>query len=110
MKVEHAPGPWTLKEREDCPGYRIEDADGCLVEYVNESRYVDGREDPEHMASLHAMTAAPTMLKALERADALIENLWKAVPWGQTADLDIAALNEVPGEIKRAIVAAKGDA
>lgn len=54
--------------------------------------------------------AAPDLLKALEQMDALVESLWKSVPWGQTFNLDIQALNEVPLAAKRAIARAKGRA
>lgn len=53
------------------------------------------------------MSDQPDVLKALKAADALIDNLWEAVPWGQTFNLDIAALNTVPPMIKQAIADAE---
>jgi hypothetical protein len=48
---------------------------------------------------------ADALFEALAKADALIDNLWTSVPWGQTHNLDIAALNEVPPQMKRALAA-----
>lgn len=53
------------------------------------------------------MSDQPDVLTALKAADALIDNLWEAVPWGQTFDLDIAALNTVPPMIKATIAEAE---
>jgi len=43
------------------------------------------------------------MLDALKRMDALVEKLWKCVPWGKTWDLPVQELNEAPMQAKRAI-------
>jgi hypothetical protein len=64
---EAAPGPWELKERDDCSGFALRDADGSLIEYLNESRYVDQRHDPVHLESIALMA------DALEMRDALAE-------------------------------------
>lgn len=56
-------------------------------------------------ANARLIAAAPPMLRALIRADALIENLFETVPWGKTANTDFALLNEVPMEVIAAIKA-----
>jgi hypothetical protein len=43
------------------------------------------------------------MLATLRECDELFENLWKAVDWGRSFDLDVAALNRVPDLVKRVI-------
>jgi hypothetical protein len=43
------------------------------------------------------------ILAACELTDALIENLWKAVEWGQTSNLNIDLLNRAPNQLKWAI-------
>jgi hypothetical protein len=43
------------------------------------------------------------LLAACKRADECMTNLMKAVPWGKTFDLDIAALNETLCMLPRAI-------
>lgn len=48
------------------------------------------------------------LLAAAEAMDALMENLWQAVDWGKTFDLDVAALSEAPDRLKRAIAACGG--
>ena len=47
------------------------------------------------------------MVKAAEEMLALMDNLWKAVPWGETSNVDFQALNEVPGRLREAVKAAK---
>lgn len=57
-------------------------------------------------ANVIAMAQVPEMLRVLVEVDALFENLWKAVNWGLTYNLDIARLNAVPLEVKRVLVKA----
>lgn len=54
------------------------------------------------------LAAAPQLLAALERMDALVERLWKSVPWGKTWDLPVKELNEAPIQARIAIARAKG--
>ena len=71
----------------------------------------DPAEQPfcSHCARLqHARDTIAQLIAACERMDALMDMLWKAVPWGKTSNLDAALLNEAPGECKRAIAKARG--
>ena len=43
------------------------------------------------------------LLEAATSMDALMDNLWKAVNWGQTSNLDIELLNTAPDNLKRII-------
>ena len=52
----------------------------------------------------------PALVEALREYDALIENLWKAVPWGSTCGLDMAALNRVPLRAKRLLATIEKEA
>jgi len=54
-----------------------------------------------------ALQEVGTFLGLLEKVDKLLDNLWEAVPWGQTYGLDIMALNEVPSAVKRALTSRK---
>jgi hypothetical protein len=56
-----------------------------------------------HVYDARLIDAAPDLYAALRRMDALVDGLWKSIPWGQTFDLDIAALNEAPTAAKRAL-------
>lgn len=58
-------------------------------------------------ANARLIAAAPDLFAALQRMDALVESLWKSIPWGETFNLDIAALNEAPLAAKRALALAR---
>lgn len=49
------------------------------------------------------------LLEACKKANSLLDNLLKAVPWGATFDLDIALLNEVLLALPHVIALAKGE-
>lgn len=68
-----------------------------------------GAVPADHQEYLAATTTSqPGLLAAAEAMDALMENLWQAVPWGKTFNLDVAALNTAPMRLKRAIAACGG--
>lgn len=46
-------------------------------------------------------------LEALAAMDGLMDKLWKAVPWGQTFNLPLRELNEVPMQARRVLNRAK---
>lgn len=50
------------------------------------------------------------LIAALEEMDMLMDNLWKAVPWGKTVKLDIARLNTAPGNAKRLLAQLESEA
>lgn len=61
------------------------------------------------MSDQNQVATKPTyheLVDLLKQVDGLIENLWQAVPWGSTCNLDVMALNEVPMAVKRAILLA----
>jgi hypothetical protein len=82
------------------PGDDVADAFAFSEQFHNEAP-----EEVERKFVL--MAAAPRLLDVCERANALFGNLMKAVPWGQTFDLDFAALNEVMYLLPRVIASAK---
>ena len=93
------PGPWVLDYNRDAS--RIKDAEGITLAVAYDLRRdADGTEE---YANARLITAAPALYEALKRMDALVEGLWKCIPWGKTFDLDIAALNEAPLAAKRAL-------
>ncbi len=47
--------------------------------------------------------AAEDLLEALKDMAALMDSLWESVPWGDTHDLDVTALNEAPMKARAAI-------
>lgn len=47
------------------------------------------------------------LLSAAKEMDALMDNLWKAVQWGKTFNLDLARLNTAPQALKAAIASAE---
>jgi hypothetical protein len=53
-------------------------------------------------------SACGELLAAAMGMDSLMENLWVAVPWGDTFFLDVQALNTAPTRLKQAIIAAGG--
>lgn len=63
--MAHSPGPWQLVERDGCGGYRLEDADGEIVDYLSNTRWIDEREDPDQEANCRLIAAAPCLLDAL---------------------------------------------
>ena len=94
---EHTPGPWNcqaLAGEHDFAIYNAEDGSDIAL----------ARNFHEPNARLIA--AAPDLLEALKKMDALMDMLWEAVPWGKTFNLDIAMLNEYPTIAKRAIAKA----
>lgn len=114
--VAHTPAPWIANG----------DLEGVHPNY-QENRYIttaDFDEDtntgsiigvlrghgPTLRANARLIAAAPELLAAAIEMQALIENLMKAVPWGKTFDLDIAALNTAPIHLAAAIAKAKGGA
>lgn len=101
--AKHTPGPWTAERAVDDAGF--ETGKVWIIMKGAPCGYDFDRWEDAVLAA-----AAPDLLDALEAMDALVENLWKAVPWGQTHDLDIVALNEAPLKAKRAIVKARGAA
>lgn len=68
MKEQPSPGPWAVVQREECSGVKLVDRDGEFIEYLNESRYVDERKDPEQEANLHVIGAAMDLLAASKLA------------------------------------------
>src|SRR6266478_3746458 len=46
------------------------------------------------------------MYDALVAFSDLMQSLWESVPWGQTSNLDVTALNTVPGQAQKAILRA----
>jgi len=78
------------------PGFRLES--GAIIAKLTDC------QDQASYARLFA--ASPELLEAAQEVDALIENLFNAVPWGKTFGLDIKALNEAPTKLKRAIARA----
>ena len=62
----------------------------------------------ERESDARLIAASPELYAALKRMDALVEGLWKSIPWGQTFNLDIAALNEAPLAAKRALALVDG--
>jgi hypothetical protein len=67
MATDFTPGPWTLVEREGCGGYRLEDIDGGHIAYLEQTQFIDEREDPEQEANCKLIAAAPDLYAALER-------------------------------------------
>jgi hypothetical protein len=63
---------------------------------------------PKCNENLNLLLAAPELLAASKRAHECIQNLMKAVPWGKTFELDIAALNETLVLLPNAIAKAEG--
>lgn len=107
--TKHTPGPWKAKTLEEWVegkgGLVVIDAPGKWLSLANAHIHRDSREEGEANARLIA--AAPDLLEALEAMDALVESLWDSVPWGDTFNLDIRALNEVPGKARAAIAKAR---
>lgn len=110
---KHTPGPWIVQPNDETDMF-VPIIAGNLGGLVGGAMLwpseIDAKDFSRAERNAHLIAAAPELLEALERADALIENLWKAVPWGQTHGLDIMALNEVPSAMKRAIAKARGEA
>jgi hypothetical protein len=103
MIVAHSPGPWhwqpfrTMRHLFGAAGV-------CLkVSAPMRGNKSYGSPTPEDEANLRLIEAAPDLLAACIRANALLDNLMKSVPWGQTHDLDIAGLNEVMCQLPKVI-------
>ena len=80
-------------------------ADDRIIARISPEALVDDQDCP----NAYLIAAAPRMLRALERMDALVESLWDSVNWRKTFDLNVALLNEAPLDAKRAILEAKGE-
>jgi len=100
-----APAPWRWQwQRGRIALIGGDGKDVIVVAEDSESPLLDISE-----AHARLIAAAPDLLAALEGMDALVESLWKSVPWGDTFDLDVQALNEAPTRAKRAIAKATGE-
>lgn len=102
----HTPGPWRID-----PDTRIdmEWNNHIVAPNGNAVCFMANYEDLDISdANAALVAAAPDLLQAAIAVDALIENLWKAVPWGRTFNLDVAALNNAPLALKAAIAKAQG--
>jgi len=104
----HTPGPWATNSKygnsKRVPIVREGRSDREALAWVD----ADDVPEEESQANVALIAAAPELLEAAEEVDALIESLWKSVPWGATFNLDAKALNEAPPKLKRAIAKAKG--
>lgn len=47
--------------------------------------------------------AVRALLFAVEEIQKLTDNLWEAVPWGKTFNLDVARLNTAPGNLEKVV-------
>lgn len=65
MSTKHTPGPWEVDYEANGQPRRIMDAEGEHITYIDGSRYLDGRSDPEAEANAALMADAPAMLEAL---------------------------------------------
>jgi len=105
-------GPFTLDgdtveiEAIDSEGMVTRQICTCMIDTTD---WPDSKEAKKDAANVRLLAASPDLLAACEAADALIDNLFKAVPWGKTFNLDIQALNEVPIQIQRAVAKARGE-
>ncbi len=110
--MKHTPGPWKSDNEivawwgGEQPAVRVSYQD--TLSMSSPVAMCDPRVgEEEALANAHLIAAAPALLEAAKHVDALMENLWNEVPWAKTFDLDIAALNEAPSELKRAIAQAE---
>lgn len=121
MNTKHTPGPWKSWEHRDSSGLQVgppysepwmtkNDPDDAGFRVMDVCKIGGGgnRVTEIDRANARLIAAAPDLLEALKAYNALMDNLWKAVPWGKTFGLDIAALNLVPMRAKAAIAKAEG--
>jgi hypothetical protein len=90
--MDLSPLPWTAQPvvgRPDEEWLAVLDADGQEVALLPRD---------SHDATLIAR--APELLAVARQMHDLMENLWKAVPWGRCFGLDVAALNTVPARLE----------
>lgn len=120
--AKHTPGPWYLGQTEN--GWTIyskpplETHEGLSVQEINEhykSRIVNdvcgfNWRGTKHEANARLLVAAPEMLEALEKTQAMMKNLMVKgnVDWGKTFCIDFGLMNEALLKIDAAIAKAKG--
>lgn len=110
--VKHTPGEWraeiggVIRAIDPKVGIRckrgVAQPQVALVVGLHEDR-PEGERD----ANAKLIAASPDLLAGCKRANRLLDNLLKAVPWGDTFDLDIAELNAVLLDLPRAIAKAE---
>ena len=105
--ASHTPGPWRIAgdgDHEEIELCCVESATHDAIAIVADAHTDHG--DPLPNARLIA--AAPDLLDAAKQMQGLMDNLWKAVPWGKTAGLRADLLNEAPLALQQAIAKAEG--
>src|SRR5689334_1751172 len=100
-ETKHTPGPWYATADPDRATWWISQQPEGGTFWIAEA--VDGLMNDETEPNARLIAAAPDLLEACQAIDALMENLWKAIDWGKSFNLDVQKLNEAPLKIKRAI-------
>lgn len=100
--AEHTPGPWEKRP----PGEFQDEYYGFDYRVGPAVLFVSSPPSPEDIANVNLIHAAPDLLEAAKAIDALLENLFESVPWGETFGVDMKALNEAPIALKAAIAKA----
>lgn len=68
MSAQFSAGPWSLEPRDDgASGFRLYDGSGELIDYLSDTRWIDERDDPEQIANLTLIAAAPELYAALDQ-------------------------------------------
>lgn len=105
--MAHTPGPWGMPDSgKGLVSKKTPHGWDGMIASADCGGYARSRT--EGLANARLIAAEPELLEALRKMDALMEMLWKAVPWGKTFNLDAAMLNEYPLAARRAIAKATG--